>query len=92
MCSALSKAGGTQILKNSKRGEEPKKIWGRETKRKGGRFSKIKGGAQLFKLNSGIEKYKNQDFYRQISINFFKNLSAAANITTFLDIYCVYHA
>ena len=29
---------------------------------------------------------------RQINTNSFKNVAAAANITTFVDIYCAYHA
>ena len=35
-------------------------------------FQKERGGHQLFKLNLGIEKDKNGDFFRQLSINFYK--------------------
>ena len=57
----LQKEGGTQILKSSKRGEPEKKFWVGETKRVE-RFSKIKGGTQLFMLNLGTAKNKNEDF------------------------------
>ena len=63
--------------------------WGNQ---KGDKIFKSKGGTQLFKLNLGIEKNKKGDFKRQININFFKNLPAVETITTFLDIYCAYHA
>ena len=81
--SPLSKGGRDPNFENFKKGEPKKNFgWG---KPKGGEiFSKIKGGTQLFKLNLGIEKNKNGDFYRQISIDFLKNLPAAAYITSFL--------
>ena len=62
VCSPPFKRGGTQILKISKRGGEPeKKFWGGGNQKGGERFSKKKGGTQLFKLNLGIEKNKNED-------------------------------
>ena len=51
-----------------------------------------KGESPTLKLNLGIVMDKNGDFLRQISMTFFKNLSAAAKCTTSLDIYCTYHA
>ena len=55
--------GGNPNFENFKRGGGAlkKKIGVGETKRRE-RFSKIKGGTQLFKLNLGIEKNKNEDF------------------------------
>ena len=47
-----------------------------ETKR-GEDFQKLRGGIQLFRLNLGIEKDKNGG----VSINVFKHLPAAANVT-----------
>ena len=67
-----------------KRGNLKKNFGVWESKRGRERFSKIKGGTQLFKLNLGIEKNKNGEFYGQISIDFLKNLPAAAYITFFL--------
>ena len=60
--------------------------------KRGGKDFQTQGGTQLLKLNLGIEKNKNRDFKRPISLNFFKSLPAIANITSFLDIYCAYHA
>ena len=59
----LSK-GGNPNFENFKKGGEPeKKFWGGGNQKGGERFSKIKGGGtQLFKLNLGIEKNKNEDF------------------------------
>ena len=47
-------------------------------------------GTQLFKLDLGIEKGKNGDFQRQISINFLKNLPVAAKGLSPLGIYCAF--
>ena len=58
----LSKRGGTEILQISKRG-----IWWWE-KPKGGKTFKNKGGTQLLKLNLEIEKVRNGDVWRKISI------------------------
>ena len=59
----FQKGGGTQILKISKRGGNLKKIlgWGKP-KGRGKIFKNKGGGTQLFKLNLGIEKNKNEDF------------------------------
>ena len=57
----LFKGEGTRFLNFSKRGGTKKNF--RVGEKKGGkRFSKIKGGTQLFKLNLGIEKNKNENF------------------------------
>ena len=58
---------------------------------KEGKIFRMKGGTQLFKLNSGIENDKNGDFQRQFSVNFFKNLPAAAKNPFSLDMYCAYN-
>ena len=73
-----------------KKGEGDMKILGGETKR-GKDFQNERWGTQLLKLNLAIKKGKTGDFQRQISINFSKNLPAAAQDPTFLDIYCAYH-
>ena len=55
---------GDPNFENFKKGEGPEKnFWVEETK-SGEIFSKIKGGTQHFKLNLGIEKNKNGNFYR----------------------------
>ena len=54
--------GGNPIFEFFKKGGNQKKILGWGKKKGGERFSKIKGGTQLFKLNLGIEKNKNEDF------------------------------
>ena len=60
--SPLSKGGGEpKFWKFQKRGGTWKKNWGGETKRRWKIF-KNKGGTQLFKLNLGIEKNKNEEF------------------------------
>ena len=60
--------------------------WGKQKGREV--FRERQGGTQLFKLNLGVKKDKNGDFKRQISVNFFKNLPAAAHNTHSLAIYC----
>ena len=63
MCSPSFQKGGNPNFENFKKGGEPEKNFGMgETKRGGERFSKTRGGTQLFKLNLGIEKNKNEDF------------------------------
>ena len=84
------KRGGNPNFENFKRGEPEKKFRVEETKR-GGKIFKMKGGTQLSKLNLGIEEGKNGDFQRQISINVFKNLPAAAKDSSSLDMYCAYN-
>ena len=51
---------GNLNFENFKRGDLKKNFGMEEIKRRG--FSKIKRGTQLFKLNLGIEKNKNEDF------------------------------
>ena len=76
----ISKGGNLQIYKNFKRGGTWKKLgWGKPKGAKG--LSERNVGTHLFNHNLGIEKDKNGDFYKQNSINFFKNLPAAANNT-----------
>ena len=91
MSPPLSK-GGNPKFEIFKKGGSLKKNFGVGETKGGKRFSKTKGRTQLFKLNLGIVKNKNEDFERQISINFFKNLAVVAKITTFSDIYCDYNA
>ena len=57
----LSK-GGNPHSENFKKGGNLKKNLGCGKPKGGERFSKIKGGTQLFKLNLGREKNKNEDF------------------------------
>ena len=50
---------------------------------KGGRIVKKK----VFDLNLRIAKDKNRDYYREISIDYFKTLPAAANNINSMDMY-----
>ena len=50
-------------FENFKKGEPEKKFWGGGNQ-KGRKIFKNKGGTQLFKLNLGTVKNKNEDFYR----------------------------
>ena len=61
VCSPFSKGMDQNFENFNKRGKPGTKIGVGETKR-GRRFSKIKGGTQIFKLNLGIQKNKNEDF------------------------------
>ena len=63
-------------MKIPKRGNL-EKIWGWGNQ-KGGKIFKMKEGNSTFQVELRDKKGKNGDFERQIGINFFKNLPAAA--------------
>ena len=89
------KSGETQILKVSKRcggGEPEKKSWG-GGKQKGEEdfLNQIGGNPSWIQIEFSNKRGKSGDFQRQISINFLKNLPAAAKEPSSLEIYCVYN-
>ena len=64
VCSPSFQKGGGEpkFWKFQKGGEPEKKFWGGGNQKGGKDFWKKSGGTQLFKLNLGIEKNKNEDF------------------------------
>ena len=60
--SPLSKGGNPNFEIFKKGVGEPEKVFWGGGNQKGGKIFKNKGGTQLFKLNLGIVKDKNEDF------------------------------